>query len=163
MTAATFALATELGRRCEARGWRIAVGESCTGGMVAAAITDIGGSSAWFERGFVAYSNEAKSEMLGVRAETLAAHGAVSEPVAAEMAEGALAASGADLSVAVTGIAGPAGGTPQKPVGTVCFAWAVRGGSAETCTRRFGGDRAAVREASVVAALEGLQQRLARR
>jgi len=158
MSAETLALAAEVGRACEARRWRLATAESCTGGMVAAAITDIGGSSTWFERGFVTYTNEAKIEMLGVRAETLAAHGAVSEAVAAEMAAGALVA-GVDLSVAVTGIAGPSGATPGKPVGLVCFAWARRGGIVETCTRRFGGDRAAVRLASVVEALEGLVQR----
>jgi len=148
--------AVALGRACEARGWRIATAESCTGGLVAGAITDVAGSSAWFERGFVTYSDAAKREMLGVRAETLAAHGAVSEPVAAEMADGALAASGADLAVAITGIAGPSGATPGKPVGLVCFAWAVRGAGVDVRSFRFDGDRAAVRAAAVETALDGL-------
>ena len=114
------------------------------------------GSSDWFDRGFVTYSNAAKGEMLGVSADTLAAHGAVSEATAREMAAGALAQSHGDLSVAVTGIAGPSGGSPDKPVGTVCFAWARRGGGIESELRRFAGDRAAVRGAAVVVALEGL-------
>ena len=142
-----------------ARQWTVAAAESCTGGLIAAAITDIAGSSDWFDRGFVTYSNEAKRQMLGVRAETLAAHGAVSEATAREMAMGALARSGASIAVAVTGIAGPAGGTPAKPVGLVCFAWAKRGGAVEARTERFPGDRAAVRAATVRRALEGLIER----
>jgi nicotinamide-nucleotide amidase len=149
-------LAAQLGARLLARGWRAVTAESCTGGLVAGAITSIAGSSDWFDRGFVTYSNEAKIEMLGVGPSTLAAQGAVSEATATAMAEGALAASAADVSVAVTGIAGPAGGTPQKPVGLVCFAWARRGGPSRAATQRLAGDRAAVREASVVIALEGL-------
>jgi len=156
MSTSTLDLAKRLGALLQSRGWRVATAESCTGGLVAGAITDIGGSSAWFERGYVTYSNEAKTAMLGVRLDTLAAHGAVSEATAWEMAAGALDKSGADLAVAITGIAGPSGGSPEKPVGMVCFAWARPGGPLRSCTRRFAGDRAAVREASVVVALEGL-------
>jgi nicotinamide-nucleotide amidase len=156
----TFALATALGRALQRGGLRAATAESCTGGLLAGAITDVAGSSGWFERGFVTYSDDAKRALLAVRAETLAAHGAVSEAVAAEMAAGALAHSPADLAVAVTGIAGPGGGTPAKPVGTVCFAWARRGRAIATSTQRFPGDRAAVRAATVRAALQGLLDRL---
>jgi nicotinamide-nucleotide amidase len=159
MSAATLALATALGRALEARGLKVAVAESCTGGLVAAAITDVAGSSGWFDRGFVTYSNAAKTAMLGVRAETLAAHGAVSEATAREMAAGVLASSAADLAVAITGVAGPAGGTVDKPVGMVCLAWARRDGPIDALTRHFEGDRAAVRSASVAAALEGLLTR----
>jgi nicotinamide-nucleotide amidase len=153
------ALAARLGRALTARQWTVATAESCTGGLIAAAITGVAGSSAWFDRGFVTYSNEAKVQMLGVRAETLARHGAVSEATAREMAAGALAGSRADLAVAVTGVAGPAGGTPEKPVGMVCFAWARRDGPIEARTAHFAGDRAAVRAAAVAAALEGLAGR----
>jgi nicotinamide-nucleotide amidase len=153
-------LAIALGEALQRRGLHVATAESCTGGLIASAITDVAGSSGWFDRGFVTYSNKAKVEMLGVRAETLAAHGAVSEATAAEMAAGALAHSGADLAVAVTGIAGPDGGTPAKPVGTVCFAWARRGRALATATRQLAGDRAAVRAATVRAALQGLLDRL---
>ena len=141
------------------RGMKLATAESCTGGLIAGAITDVAGSSAWFDRGFVTYSNEAKIEMLGVRSETLLSNGAVSEPVAREMAAGALARSAADLAVAVTGIAGPAGGSAEKPVGMVCFAWARRGGPVEAVTRHFEDNRSAVRDAAVLAALEGLLAR----
>ena len=150
-------LARALGMALQDRGWLAATAESCTGGLVAAAITDIAGSSAWFDSGFVTYSNEAKQAMLGVPAAILATHGAVSEPTARAMAEGALAHSRADAAVAITGIAGPGGATPGKPVGTVCFAWAIRGGSTRALTRLFAGDRAAVRLASVGEALRGLQ------
>jgi nicotinamide-nucleotide amidase len=149
-------LARVLGERMSARGWTCATAESCTGGLVAGAITDIAGSSSWFERGFVTYSNEAKQESLGVPATTLAQHGAVSEATARAMAEGALAHSRAHLAVAITGVAGPGGGTPGKPVGMVCFAWALRGADVRACTRHFTGDRAAVRRAAVVEALAGL-------
>lgn len=152
-------LAERLGAALRARHWTVATAESCTGGLIAGAITDIAGSSEWFDRGFVTYSNEAKMEMLGVRAETLAAHGAVSEPTAREMAMGALQRSGASIAVAVTGIAGPAGGTPAKPVGLVCLAWARRGAPVEAHTEHFPGDRAAVRAATVDRALEGLIER----
>ena len=157
--AETVALAITLGEALGARAWKVATGESCTGGMIAGAITDVAGSSGWFDRGFVTYSNEAKVEMLGVRPETLAAHGAVSEATAREMASGALARSAADLAVAVTGVAGPSGGTSDKPVGMVCFGWAKRDGAVETATRRFGGDRAAIRQATVAVALAGLIER----
>ena len=156
---ATLQLALDLGRALAARGLKAATAESCTGGLVAGAITDIAGSSAWFDRGFVTYSNEAKVELLGVRPETLARFGAVSEATAREMVAGALERSGADIAVAVTGIAGPAGGTAEKPVGLVWLAWGGRGGDVEVASRRFPGDRAAVREATVAFALEGLIER----
>jgi nicotinamide-nucleotide amidase len=152
-------LAIDLGRALVARGWKVATAESCTGGLVAGAITDIAGSSEWFERGFVTYSNEAKVELLGVRPETLARSGAVSEATAREMAAGALERSRADIAVAVTGIAGPAGGTQDKPVGLVWLAWAIRNGRVEAVSRRFEGGRAAVRDASVAVALAGLVER----
>jgi nicotinamide-nucleotide amidase len=138
------------------RGILVATAESCTGGGVAEAITRIAGSSAWFERGFVTYADRAKAEMLGVARATLLEHGAVSEAVAGEMASGALARSAAHVSVAVTGIAGPGGGTGAKPVGLVWFAWTHRGGSVQC--RRFvcAGDREAVRRQSVAVALQGL-------
>ena len=154
------ALATELGAALLRHGLAVATAESCTGGLIAGAITDVAGSSAWFERGFVTYSNAAKTEMLGVRPDTLATQGAVSEATAAEMASGALAHSRAGLAVAVTGIAGPDGGSDAKPVGTVCFGWARRNGGVDTVTRHFAGDRAAVRVATVEAALRGLIDRL---
>ena len=156
-TAPLAELAARLQRRCIELGLRVSTAESCTGGLVAGAITSIAGSSDWFDRGFVTYSNDAKTELLGVDPALIGAHGAVSEPVAAAMAAGALAHSRADLAVAVTGIAGPGGGTPAKPVGTVCFAWVRRnGGQASVRTERLSGDRAAVREASVRIALGGL-------
>ena len=152
-------LAIDVGRALAARRWKLVTAESCTGGLVAGAITDVAGSSEWFERGFVTYSNEAKVDLLGVEPGTLARHGAVSEAVAREMAAGALARSRANVAVAVTGVAGPAGGTPEKPVGLVWFAWAVRSGPVEAESRRFEGDRAAVRDASVGAALRGVLAR----
>ena len=150
------ALSAELGALLNARGWRVTTAESCTGGMVAAAITATAGSSGWFDVGYVSYSDRAKQALLGVAPGVLATHGAVSEPTAIAMAEGALARSGADLAVAVTGIAGPSGGSAKKPIGTVCFAWAGTGRGTHAATRQFGGDRGAVRHASAVAALEGL-------
>jgi nicotinamide-nucleotide amidase len=152
-------LAAAIGARLKARGAMLATAESCTGGWVAQAITSVSGSSDWFERGFVTYSNEAKREMLGVRAETLERFGAVSEETAREMALGALAASRAQLAVAITGVAGPTGGTPAKPVGMVCFAWASKEGGVDTVTKRFAGDREEVRRQSVICALEGLLER----
>jgi nicotinamide-nucleotide amidase len=149
-------LAEELGRRLTAKAWQAATAESCTGGLVAGAITAIGGSSGWFERGFVTYSNEAKAEVLHVPPAILARHGAVSAETARAMAEGAIAASRAAVAVAVTGIAGPSGGSLEKPVGMVWFAWAVRGAATNAAVHVFPGDRAAVREASVRIALEGL-------
>jgi nicotinamide-nucleotide amidase len=149
------ALAAELGRLLRARGFRIATAESCTGGLVAAAITSVPGSSEWFERGFVTYSNDAKAELLGVPRETIAPNGAVSEPVARAMAEGAVAHSRAQCALSITGIAGPDGGTDDKPVGLVCFGWAFPGEPAVTTTKRFDGDRQAVREAAARAAMQG--------
>jgi nicotinamide-nucleotide amidase len=143
-----------------ARGWHCATAESCTGGGVAAAITDIAGSSDVFECGYVTYSNAAKSRMLGVVGALIERHGAVSEAVARAMAEGACAASGAQCAVAVTGVAGPGGGTAAKPVGMVCFAHASEGAPTVASTRHFAGDRAAVRRAAVAFALEGLAGRV---
>jgi nicotinamide-nucleotide amidase len=134
----------------------LATAESCTGGWVAQALTAIGGSSEWFERGFVTYSDAAKREMLGVSASTLAAHGAVSEQTAREMAAGALQRSRAQVAVAITGIAGPSGGSPGKTIGTVCFAWAIEGRAVSAVTHRFDGDRESVRRQSVIAALQGV-------
>jgi nicotinamide-nucleotide amidase len=155
-----YGLAEVLGRALSARGYKLVTAESCTGGWLAQAITAVPGSSGWFERGFVVYSNASKCEVLGVQAETLARFGAVSIETAAEMAEGALQASYADVSVAITGIAGPAGGDADKPVGTVCLTFA--GGSPPPAARvfHFEGDREAVRRQAIVAALEGLIERL---
>jgi len=149
---------SELAGHLRRRGWWLSCAESCTGGGIAAALTDVAGSSAWFDRGFVTYSNQAKQEMLGVSADTLAGFGAVSRETAVEMARGALAHSAAQLSVAVTGIAGPGGGSPDKPVGTVWIAWAVEDRVDAVC-EHFAGDRAGVRAATVDAALLGLLQR----
>ena len=152
-------LAVRLGELALERKVMVASAESCTGGLVAGAITDVAGSSGWFERGFVTYSNRAKIEQLGVDPELIARHGAVSGETVKAMAQGAEAASGAQWTVAVTGIAGPAGGSPDKPVGTVWFAWAGPRG-VEALHRRLEGDRAAVRAASVAIALRGLVDRL---
>ena len=133
----------------------LAVAESCTGGMIAAACTDVSGSSQWFERGFVTYSNDAKAEMLGVPAGLIEEHGAVSEAVARAMADGALTHSRAQVSLAVTGVAGPTGGSADKPVGTVWFAWCV-GGETHSEMQHFAGDRAAVRAATVRYAMQRL-------
>jgi len=141
------------------RGWMLATAESCTGGMIAAACTDLAGSSQWFERGFVTYSNAAKTELLGVPAALIAQHGAVSEPVARAMAEGAITRSRAQASVAVTGVAGPTGGSAEKPVGTVWLAWHVDGRT-HSELRQFAGDRAAVRMATVRHALARLARLL---
>jgi len=153
-------LAERVGSRLKAHGLLLACAESCTGGWVAQAVTAVSGSSDWFDRGFVTYSNAAKQEMLGVAAGTLDRFGAVSEETAREMATGALMRSRAAMALAVTGVAGPTGGTPTKPVGMVCFAWAQRDGATQSRTLRFAGDRAQVRRQSVVAALEGLLERL---
>lgn len=149
------ALAVRLGRALEARNLRVATAESCTGGWIAKALTDIPGSSRWLEGGVVAYSNSAKSSLLGVPAGTVAAHGAVSEPVVRAMAEGARARFGVPLTVAVSGVAGPDGGTSDKPVGTVWFAWA-NGRETTAALERFAGDRESVRRASVDFALRRL-------
>ena len=151
-----YTLGNLAGSRLKARGERLVCAESCTGGWVAQVVTSVAGSSDWFERGFVTYSNEAKQELLGVRIETIARHGAVSEEVAREMALGALAASHGTIALAVTGVAGPSGGTPTKPVGMVCFAWADRSGAVRSETRRFTGDREKVRRQSVMRALQGV-------
>ncbi len=152
-------LVSDLARRLTDRAWRLATAESCTGGLIAAQCTELSGSSAWFERGFVTYSNEAKTEMLGVDAALIAQHGAVSQAVALAMAQGALKHSRADVAVAVTGVAGPTGGSPDKPVGTVWLAWAMRSGVAHAERRVWPGDRAAVRAATVQNALAGVLAR----
>ena len=148
-------LATIAGTRLKGARAMLVTAESCTGGWVGAAATSVAGSSEWFERGFITYSNEAKQEMLGVRAETLLRHGAVSEETAREMAAGALAHSRGTVAVSITGVAGPSGGSPEKPVGTVCLAWAS-GSSVRAETRHFGGDRDSVRRQSVIRALQGV-------
>lgn len=153
-------LAKRVGLRLKGRGLKLATAESCTGGWIAQAVTSVPGSSAWFDRGFVTYSNAAKRELLGVRARTLSRFGAVSREAAGEMAAGALARSSAQVSVAVTGVAGPAGGTRRKPVGTVCLAWSRKKGMPESITRRFAGGRESVRRKSAIAALQGLLERL---
>ena len=153
-------LAVKVGEALRAKGWMVATAESCTGGWVAKALTDVSGSSAYVDRGFVTYTNEAKQEMLGVTGETLAAHGAVSEAVVREMAEGALRRSRAQAALAVSGIAGPTGGTPEKPVGTVWFAWALEGAETGAEVVRFDGDREAVRRRAAEHALKRLLDRL---
>ena len=153
-------LAERLGHLLLERGEWLAAAESCTGGWLAQSVTAIAGSSAWFDRGFVTYSNAAKMDMLGVPESTLDRHGAVSEAVARAMAQGALAHSRADWTVAITGIAGPGGGSPEKPIGTVCFAWASKNGGCEATFSLFSGDRATIREQAVRFALNGLIDRL---
>lgn len=155
----TLLLCEQLAQALSDRGWMMVTAESCTGGMIAARCTDLPGSSLWFERGFVTYSNAAKSELIGVPAALLEQHGAVSEPVARAMASGALRRAHAQVGVAVTGIAGPAGGSADKPVGTVWFAWCV-GNQVSSEMRVFSGDRKTVREATVEHALRGLLHRL---
>ena len=153
-------LAEKIGCALLERGEWLALAESCTGGWVAQTVTAIAGSSTWFDRGFVTYSNAAKVDMLGVPESTLERHGAVSEATARAMAQGALAHSRADWALGITGIAGPGGSSPGKPVGTVCFAWATKDGGCEAQTCQFNGDRAAVREQSVRHALQGLLERV---
>ncbi|RXZ42628.1 CinA family protein [Crenobacter cavernae] len=149
-------LARRLGQLLAARGQWVTAAESCTGGRIAGAITDIAGSSGWFGYGFVSYGNEAKQKLLGVSAETLAEHGAVSSATVREMADGALRESGADWAVAVSGVAGPGGGSTEKPVGLVWFGLAGQGVETRAFSERFAGDRAAVRAATVDAALSAL-------
>jgi nicotinamide-nucleotide amidase len=156
MDSALYDLAQRAGHALSARGWMLACAESCTGGWVSECVTMVPGSSAWFDRGFVTYTDAAKVEMLGVQEATLRGHGAVSEATVREMASGALARSHAQCALAVSGVAGPAGGTPDKPVGLVCIAWATQDGALRVQAYRFAGDREAVRRQSVVAALEGL-------
>ena len=155
MTNDIFELATRAGQALQAKGLLLATAESCTGGGVACAITEVAGSSDWFECGFVTYSNASKAALLDVPAALIAQLGAVSEEVAAAMAEGALANSSAQVALSTTGIAGPTGAVPGKPVGTVCFAWS-RGGATHTERLVFTGDRQSVRAQSVVHALKGL-------
>ncbi len=157
-----FQLAEQVGQALKARGLMLTTAESCTGGWIAAAITAVPGASDWFERGFVTYTYISKREMLGVRSETLGTYGAVSEATVREMATGALAHSHAQIAVAVSGVAGPSGGTADKPVGTVCFAWAVEHEAAESETRYFEGTRDQVRRESVIHALSGVLYRLTR-
>lgn len=149
-------LAVQAGRLLKAHGLMLATAESCTGGGVAQAVTEIAGSSAWFERGFVTYSNLSKQQMLGVEEVTLIHHGAVSEAVVREMVVGALSHSSAQVAVAVSGIAGPDGGTPDKPVGTVWFAWGMQDSVIQTKRHLLAGDRVEVRMQSVRIALQGV-------
>ena len=153
------ALAQKLGARLKGAGAKLVTAESCTGGWAAQVVTSVAGSSAWFECGFVTYSNQAKRELLGVRDDTLQEYGAVSEETAREMAQGALRRGRGTVALAVTGVAGPGGGSPTKPVGMVCFAWAS-GRSVRSETRQFSGDRESVRRQSVIRALEGVLQHL---
>ena len=153
-------LSIELGEVLKARSLSLALAESCTGGLVAAKITDVAGSSAWFDCGFVTYSNAAKIEMLGVRAETLEKFGAVSEQIATVMAHGALKHSHAQVAGSITGIAGPDGGTKEKPVGTVCFAWVGDKLPLSTSTKRFFGNRQEVRQQAAIVMMSGLIERL---
>ena len=149
-------LAAQVGKLLKSHGLLLATAESCTGGGVAQAITDVAGSSAWFERGFVTYSNLAKQQMLGVSEVTLKQHGAVSEAAVREMVAGALANSTAQVALAVTGIAGPDGGTVDKPVGTVWFAWGIKDGATHAQRHEIVGDRAEVRAQAVHIALQGV-------
>ena len=149
-------LAGQVGVSFLANRLTLVTAESCTGGWVAQCLTAIAGSSTWFERGFVTYSNEAKQEMLGVSTATLQRHGAVSEEAAAEMAVGALLHSHADWALAITGIAGPSGGSPEKPVGTVCFGWVGKTAQTSTATCHFSGEREDIRACAVAHALRGL-------
>ncbi len=154
-------LASALAAEMKMLGRRLVTAESCTGGWIAKVCTDLPGSSEWFECGLVTYSNQAKSDLLGVRPGEIHRFGAVSEEVAAAMARGAIDSSRADVAISVSGIAGPAGGTPDKPVGTVCFGWALPDDVVETEMHRFDGEREQVRRASVARSLEGLLERLA--
>ncbi len=156
MTPSIETLAAEVGAALLQQSLRLATAESCTGGWVAQALTAIAGSSAWFDRGFVTYSNAAKEDMLAVPGATLRDYGAVSEETAGEMAVGALIHSHADVTLAITGIAGPTGGSPGKPVGTVCFAWCRYGFPPRNVTEHFSGDRESVRRQAVARALEGV-------
>ena len=150
------ALSRLVGEHLAARGWRLATAESCTGGWVAEVVTATAGSSGWFDCGFITYSNDAKFALLGVSPMTLARHGAVSAEVVRQMAEGALARSDARVSVAISGIAGPGGGTPAKPVGTVWLAWALAGQETRARCSHYAGDREMVRQQAVLAALQGI-------
>ena len=157
-----YGLAERVGAALKKRKLMLATAESCTGGWVSEAVTMVPGSSDWFERGFVTYTYISKREMLGVKEATLGKHGAVAEEVVREMAEGALEHSHAQVAVAVSGVAGPGGGTPDKPVGTVCFAWAAKGGTPRSETKHCRGDRESVRRQSVEHALRGVLALLVR-
>ena len=137
------------------RNWTVSLAESCTGGLVCATLTELAGSSEWFERGYITYSNEAKTECLGVPAELIESHGAVSEPVAKAMAEGARINSGSNVAISITGVAGPSGGSAEKPVGTVCFGWTTEN-QAHTKTMKFVGDRQMIRQQATEFALAEL-------
>ena len=152
-----FDIANTIGQQLKSKGLKIVTAESCTGGWIAQVITEIAGSSAWFDRGFVTYSNNAKIEMLGVNSQTLEAYGAVSAQTAEEMANGALAKSAADCAVAVTGIAGPDGGSAEKPVGTIYIAWAYKNQLSHVIKKQFNGSRHEIRAQTVKAALEGIK------
>lgn len=149
-------LITSIAQGLQAKNWQLVTAESCTGGLIASCLTEMPGSSKWFERGFVTYSNLSKQEMLGVAPSLLQEFGAVSEPVAAAMATGALQHSDADLAVSVTGIAGPSGGSVEKPVGTVCLGFAIRGEMAKTITIHCSGSRQEIRLAATQTVLEGI-------
>ncbi len=157
-----YELAAQVGIALRTRSRTLAIAESCTGGWIAKVITDVPGSSGWFDRGFVTYSNAAKTDLLGVQSATIAQHGAVSAEVVTEMAAGALERSPADFVIAVSGIAGPEGGTQEKPVGTVYLAWALLGDPVQTEIRQFPGNRDAVRLEAVAAALQGVLDVFAR-
>lgn len=156
MDSATDLLCRRIGTALRARQWHLSTAESCTGGGVASALTNVSGSSDWFDSGFVTYSNAAKVAMLGVQQDTLLQYGAVSEQTAAEMARGAIRSGRAQIACSITGIAGPGGGSATKPVGTVCFGWAALDGNSTTQTKRLFGDRDAVRQQSVQVALQGI-------
>jgi nicotinamide-nucleotide amidase len=147
-------LSARIGAHLTARGWRLATAESCTGGWVAEVVTATAGSSGWFDCGFITYSNDAKCALLGVSPMTLARYGAVSEQTTAAMAKGCLERAEADVALSISGIAGPGGGSPDKPVGTVCFGWARLGETPQTATCHFDGDRESVRRQAVIFALE---------
>ena len=151
-----YELSALVGQKLLARGWRVATAESCTGGGIAAAITAIPNSSSWFEYGIVSYANSAKEKLLHVNSETLAREGAVSQATVEQMVKGVLDLSGANIAVAVSGIAGPTGGTAEKPVGTVWFAWGLASGLINSAVYNFSGDRTSVQHQSVIYALNGL-------
>lgn len=156
-------LAAQLGAALHEHGMLLATAESCTGGGVATAVTEIAGSSAWFERGFVTYANQAKVDMLAVSVDTLVRFGAVSEATVREMVEGALQHSQAHIALAVSGIAGPGGGTPEKPVGTIWFAWGIRGEASVAQRHLLAGNRAEIRQQAVHIALQGVIDLLQKR
>lgn len=152
----------ELAVQAKSKQMRVATAESCTGGWVAQELTALAGSSIWFDCGFVTYSNEAKQRMLGVTADLIISNGAVSEPVVVAMAKGAVERSSAELSVAISGVAGPGGGSPDKPVGTVWLAWYLKGSEVESCCYQFEGDRSEVRQQAVEQAIKGLIKQLSK-